>query len=163
MGKPLERPRDPDLYEADFYAWTQEQAARLRARTHNDVDWDNLAEEIESVGLRELRAIEDWYAQMAEFLLLWQLRPQERCHSWQSKISEARIFLEGIFKASPSLCDKAGECLKVGYADALLQIELRKPELVAELPPECPWSVEQLADYAFMPGPPWSPEDLLLD
>ena len=33
-------------YEDDLYAWTQEQAALLRARRTEGLDWDHLAEEI---------------------------------------------------------------------------------------------------------------------
>jgi len=39
----------PD-YETDFYAWTQAQAAAIRAGAWDDVDRDHLAEEIEDVG-----------------------------------------------------------------------------------------------------------------
>ena len=49
MAKPLKKP-DETLYERDFYAWLKDQAAKLRARSHNELDWDNLAEEIESLG-----------------------------------------------------------------------------------------------------------------
>ncbi|MFL5123282.1 MAG: DUF29 family protein, partial [Microvirga sp.] len=52
MGKVLEK-LEESLYERDFYAWLQDQAAKLRARSHNDLDWENLAEEIESVGRSE--------------------------------------------------------------------------------------------------------------
>lgn len=163
MGKPLERPQPPDLYEADFYAWTQDQAARLRARTHNAVDWDNLAEEIESVGIRELREIRNWYEQLLRTLLLWELRPDERCHSWQSAISEARIFLEGKYELSPSLAARAEERIALAYHDALRSLTWMRPELKDELPRACPWSATQLSDTSFMPGRPWSPDELLLD
>jgi len=39
----------PD-YATDFYAWTQAQAAAIRAGAWDDVDRDHLAEEIEDVG-----------------------------------------------------------------------------------------------------------------
>jgi hypothetical protein len=58
-----------ELYEQDFFLWTKEQAAALRlakslplARTGDSnlpLDWENLAEEIESLGKsdrRELRS-----------------------------------------------------------------------------------------------------------
>ena len=40
-----------DLYDQDFYVWTQEQAAALRAAAKaggrsNAVDWERVAEEI---------------------------------------------------------------------------------------------------------------------
>lgn len=163
MAKPLEKPSVPDLYEEDFFAWTQEQAAKLRTRTHNDIDWDNLAEEIESVGLRELREIREWYAQLLEHLLLWEAKPHRRCHSWQTAIGEARIFIDGKFELSPSLFEQASQTVDLAYGDILQLLPLRHPDLESELPEFCPWSVEQLADYSFMPGKPWSPDELLLD
>ena len=36
------------LYETDFYAWTQRQAALLREEEFTEVDWNNLIEEIET-------------------------------------------------------------------------------------------------------------------
>lgn len=40
------------LYETDFYQWTQQQAALLRRGESNGagLDWENIAEEIESMG-----------------------------------------------------------------------------------------------------------------
>lgn len=47
---------DRDLYERDFYAWTQDQAARLRAMGgHTAIDVAHLAEEIADLGKRERR------------------------------------------------------------------------------------------------------------
>ncbi len=39
-------------YESDFYLWTQQQAALVRQGEFNrvDLDWANIAEEIESMG-----------------------------------------------------------------------------------------------------------------
>jgi Domain of unknown function DUF29 len=44
-------------YDADFYAWTKAQADALRRRAANEVDWDNLAEEIESAGRSDRKEI----------------------------------------------------------------------------------------------------------
>lgn len=38
-----------NLYEADFYSWTQEQANLLRHHQWNQLDLPNLIEEIESL------------------------------------------------------------------------------------------------------------------
>ena len=42
----------PDMkYDEDLYRWTVEQSVALRKRrASNELDWDNLAEEIESLG-----------------------------------------------------------------------------------------------------------------
>jgi hypothetical protein len=45
-------------YEEDLYAWTQDQAALLRARQPDGLDWVNLAEEIAAVGGSDRRKLE---------------------------------------------------------------------------------------------------------
>ena len=45
-------------YDTDFYAWTQTQAAALRAKESKILDWDHLAEEIESLGNEQAHAVE---------------------------------------------------------------------------------------------------------
>ena len=53
-----------DLYECDILIWSEQQAALLRRRADGvlvndrDLDWGNLAEEIEAVGRNELHAVE---------------------------------------------------------------------------------------------------------
>jgi hypothetical protein len=48
---------DQSLYEADILLWSEQQAELLRRRAANQLDWENLAEEIETVGRNELRAV----------------------------------------------------------------------------------------------------------
>jgi len=36
-------------YETDFAAWADEMAAALRARAVDELDWENIAEEIEGL------------------------------------------------------------------------------------------------------------------
>jgi hypothetical protein len=43
------------LYERDFHAWANQQAALLRAGQLSDADIENIAEEIESMGRSEKR------------------------------------------------------------------------------------------------------------
>ena len=38
-----------ELYERDYYTWIQEQVRALRDRRVEDLDWPNLAEEIEDL------------------------------------------------------------------------------------------------------------------
>ena len=52
-----------DLYEADAALWSEQQAALLRRRAAGDLineadlDWPNIAEEIESPGKRDAREL----------------------------------------------------------------------------------------------------------
>ena len=59
-----------DLYDTDILAWSEHQAALLRRRAagelvnEGDLDWPNLAEEIESVGSEQLHAVESLLVQI---------------------------------------------------------------------------------------------------
>jgi predicted YcjX-like family ATPase len=48
-----------NLYDEDFVRWTEEQAAALRQakRSNLPLDWENLAEEIESLGRSDRREL----------------------------------------------------------------------------------------------------------
>jgi hypothetical protein len=53
MQTPEANPMVATLYEADFYAWIQEQAELLRDRQWSQLDLPNLIEEIESLGRQD--------------------------------------------------------------------------------------------------------------
>uniref|UniRef100_UPI0036F359D6 DUF29 domain-containing protein n=1 Tax=Trichocoleus desertorum TaxID=1481672 RepID=UPI0036F359D6 len=44
---------EPNLYDNDFYAWTQEQAALLHQQQWSQLDLPNLIEEISSLGKQQ--------------------------------------------------------------------------------------------------------------
>ena len=75
MGKAA---RD-DLYERDFHAWTQDQAARLRALAgDNRFDAERVAEEIEDLGASARRAVESHLLNMLVHLLKLAHSPAEQ-------------------------------------------------------------------------------------
>lgn len=73
-------------YDEDFYAWTQHQAALLRTEKWQDLDSTNLAEELESLGKRDLRELESRLEVLVMHLLKWCYQPErrERGRSWRS-------------------------------------------------------------------------------
>jgi hypothetical protein len=159
MGEPLTKPEE-SLYERDFYIWTQEQGAKLRARTLNDIDWENVAEEIESVGRRERREIRERLDTLLGLFLKWQFQRNLRCHSWQSGISEQRTFIESTLEMSPSLKDFPDEILQDEYEWARQRVAMETGLPVSTFPEKVPFSVAELLDFRFMPGRPWSPDEL---
>ncbi|WP_257252523.1 MULTISPECIES: DUF29 domain-containing protein [unclassified Endozoicomonas] len=40
------------LYESDFYSWTKQHAQLIKERRFDKLDLDNLAEEVEDMGLK---------------------------------------------------------------------------------------------------------------
>lgn len=47
-----------DIYDSDILLWSERQAELLRRRAANELDWDNLATEVEDIGMGALQAVE---------------------------------------------------------------------------------------------------------
>src|SRR4051795_11325176 len=84
-----------DLYEQDFYAWTQAQARELRrfaaTRPNLPLDLPHLAEEIADLGSERRDSLRSWTARIIQHLLLLEHSPERdpRAH-WVSEISDFR-------------------------------------------------------------------------
>ncbi|HJU28752.1 MAG TPA: DUF29 domain-containing protein, partial [Candidatus Binataceae bacterium] len=98
-------------YETDFYAWTREQAQALRARQGEALDWNNLAEEIESIGRSDAEALASQLARLLLHLLKWRYQPNRRSRGWELSIMEARLRINRRLRKSPSLKSKLAELL----------------------------------------------------
>ena len=100
--------RSACLYEEDFVRWTEEQAEALRQAARNGtnlpLDWDNLAEEVESLGRSERRELRSRIAVILEHLLKLQcssaLDPRP---GWMDTIERERSAIERLLEDSPSL------------------------------------------------------------
>jgi hypothetical protein len=97
-----------DLYERDFVAWTEEQAARIRAAagTHPNllIDWENVAEEIESLGRSDARELQSRLETIIEHLLKLQHSPAEDPRGgWMGTVARERAKAEELMEESPSL------------------------------------------------------------
>ncbi|MEI8393733.1 MAG: DUF29 domain-containing protein [Rhodospirillaceae bacterium] len=140
------------LYEQDFYAWANQQAALLRAGQLSLADIDHIAEEIESMGKTEKRELVNRLAVLLMHMLKWSFQPEGRCTSWRLTIKEQRRELIDHLSDNPSLKARLPEAIESGYARAQLSAarETSLPE--ATFPPACPWSFEQLMDENFWPG-----------
>jgi len=94
------------LYDHDFFLWTQEQAAALRRAKDSNLplDWENLAEEIESLGKSDRRELSSQIRRILRHLLKLEASPaQEPRAGWHSTIIEARSQIAGVLSDSPSL------------------------------------------------------------
>ncbi|MGU3540648.1 DUF29 family protein [Methylobacterium sp. A54F] len=80
------------LYDDDIVTWAEEQAAALRALASrgdlsNAVDWENIIEEIESVGRADISAVESAFSQALVHILKYASAPQAvSTRSWRAEI-----------------------------------------------------------------------------
>jgi hypothetical protein len=138
-------------YNTDFYAWTQEQAQRLKTGQWENLDIENLAEEIESLGKREKQELRNRFRILLGHLLKWHYQPQQRSHSWQSTIREQRRRIIQHLEENPSLQPYLPEAFQLGFEDGVdLAIqETNLPE--GTFPTTCPYTLDQALDAEFLP------------
>ena len=147
------------LYEADFVAWTEEQAAALRhaaeTGTNLPVDWMNVAEELDSMGRNDKRAIDSLLAGVIEHVLKLDHSPaRDPRHGWETSVRKNRRAIRKLIKDSPSLRPHLAaalpECWADGREDAAAGLET--DGMAADvLPAACPYTLDQLLDESWWP------------
>ncbi|MFB2876536.1 DUF29 domain-containing protein [Floridanema aerugineum] len=141
-----------ELYETDFYAWTVEQAKFLRNEDWNNLDISNLAEEIESLGKQDRRELKNRLRVLIGHLLKWEFQANKRSNSWSNTIDEQRFQILGLLQESPSLKPYLPDAISEVYKYAL-KLAIGETSLSKEtFPQECPYSLEQILDFEFLPG-----------
>ena len=96
------------LYEDDTAAWSEQQAAALRAAARGGsnqlLDWENLAEEIESLRKSLKYAMGSQIFRIIHHLAKLEYSPAaDPRKGWRRSIRQARMEIRRILKDSPSL------------------------------------------------------------
>ena len=154
---------DLPLYERDFHAWTRDQAEKLRTRAHNDVDWENVAEEIDSLGRSDRREISHRLGVLLLHLLKWQFQPRKRKLGWLSTVREQRHRIAQLIRESPSLKAYPARQMRREYEFARQNPIDETGLSESEFPVSCPYTIGDVLDDAYFPGQPWLPEQLARD
>ena len=146
---PMPRPRivrpEPDLHERDYAAWLARQAAHLRAGRLDALDAANLAEELDTMGRSERRALESHVKNVLLHMLKWEHQPRRRSTSWELSIDNGRDGIADVLRDSPSLRPQIAEIVAEQYPraqhDAAKQMK-RDPD---KLPADCPYSWAEIS------------------
>ena len=138
-------------YHQDFYGWTQEQAALLRAGRLSDLDIENLIEEVECMGRSEKRELESRLTVLLLHLLKWKYQEVRRGRSWELSIAEQRIQFRKTLKENPGLKPLLDEILSDAYSLAILQASRETKISKSVFPQQCPWSFSQITDDNYLP------------
>jgi hypothetical protein len=139
-------------YERDILEWSEQQAALLRRRADGelindaDLDWPNIAEEIESVGRGELRACGSLLVQALVHMLkaeAWPLSPA--VPGWRAEAIRFRMEAADAF--TPSMRQRLD--VEKLYARALRLL----PDTIDDqeplpVPQECPVTLDELLSEA---------------
>jgi Domain of unknown function DUF29 len=103
LEQPLKTQWSHSLYEQDFHQWTQQMATVLRNGHFDQLDIENIAEEIESLGRSDKRELKRRLTVLLMHLLKWHYQPEQRSNSWRATITEQRIRILDLLSESPSL------------------------------------------------------------
>jgi hypothetical protein len=147
------------LYDLDFHNWLMEQADAIRRRSANEIDWENLAEEVESLGRSQRAGLRSHLKRLVQHLLKWEHQPERRTYGWKNTINVQRAAVENLLEISPSLKssieDLFDRAYQLGRLEALLETGLDE-----ELIPETPEFTLQQAMDARWPDElrTWKPE-----
>ena len=136
------------LYERDALAWAERQADLLRRlaageRLNAAVDWPNVIEEVQDVGLSELRACRSLLQQALRHLLKLHAWPDnDAAAHWRD---EAGVFLDDAAERfTPSMHQRID--LAEIYAKAVRRVRAAtdKAGKPRPLPEACPFTLEEL-------------------
>ncbi|TVP65503.1 MAG: DUF29 domain-containing protein [Nodularia sp. (in: Bacteria)] len=136
-------------HENDFYAWTAEQVNLLKTRQLDQIDWQNIADEIEDMGRSEKRQLENRLEILIMHLLKWQFQPNLRSRSWQLTIKEQRLRLEKLLQKNPSLQPHLTEAIEDVYP--LASISAEKETGLSLFPDICPYTLTDIISPKFLP------------
>ena len=138
-------------YEQDFYGWTQEQAALLKAGQLNALDITNLIEEIETMGRSEKRELQSRLMVLLVHLLKWKYQPARRGRSWQLTIEGQRENCFDVLEDNPSLKSKLDAILARAYSNARITASEETGLDKNDFPVTCPWVYDQIIDSSYYP------------
>jgi hypothetical protein len=142
-----------ELYETDFVLWTEKTAELLRQKNYNAVDWENVIEEIESMGRNDRNAVESWLTRLIEHLLkltYWESERERNARHWMGEIATFRVQLKKKMKTA-TLANHARDCFGESYSEAReILIDAGYVNEVS-IPAEPQFSLEQVLERGWFP------------
>lgn len=140
------------LYEQDFYQWVQTTVKQLRSRDLTNLDWDNLIEEIDSLGKQEKRELVNRLIVLLMHLLKWEFQAEKRSRSWLATIKIQRLEIAQHLKSNPSLKSYINNAVINAYEIAILEAVKETGLSIKTFPVSCPYSWLEITSDRFFPG-----------
>jgi hypothetical protein len=138
-------------YEQDFYDWVTQNVALLRAGRLSDIDAEHIAEELESMGKRDLRQLRSRLQVLVMHLLKWRYQANRQSGSWLATIDHQRDEIEMLLLDSPSLRRELEPALRMIYPKAVRDAQRETGLSAAIFPETCPFSADEILNPHFLP------------
>lgn len=144
----------PELYDTDFFAWLQQQAAAIRVGDWDAIDREDLAEEIDSIVRHASSELRHHLDELLVWFLVWAYAPESReAHPhWYVRIVSQRCEIETIVGVWPHLAQTIATALPKAYAHGREVASEETGLPLARFPEICPWAPEQVIRHSFWAG-----------
>jgi HD-GYP domain-containing protein (c-di-GMP phosphodiesterase class II) len=113
--------KNAELYETDFYGWTQDTARKICVGQFAEIDRDALAQEITNLGSSEEDRLERWFTLYLMHRLKWDYQPVMRSRSWTLSIRNHQNQARKWFRRNPSLKPHVQRLWEDAYESARLE------------------------------------------
>jgi hypothetical protein len=138
-------------YRVDFFTWANTQADAVRRRSANELDWDNIAEELEGLARQDAWELYNRFVVLVTHLLKWRHQADWRGPSWETTIRVQRKDIAKLLKRSPGLKSVQAEDFLDAFDRARLSAAEEMKRDPRTLPTEAPFTVEQALDPNYWP------------
>ncbi len=149
------------VYDDDILEWSEQQAAALRRAAHarpnvsNEIDWENVAEEIESVGRSQFLAVESLLRQILIHLIkavsieAQDLESQDPLLHWRKEVIAFHTDVRKRMTPSMRLRLDQAEIWRDALRQADADLAVYGQSVAADLRKECPLSLAEILDPDF--------------
>jgi hypothetical protein len=155
MGRGTQRAQGPAAlekragYDSDFYTWSQEQGRLVREGRWNEVDRENVAEEIESLGREQFNKLESAIRIVLIHMLGWDYQPERRSRGWSLSIKGRRIALRNVIADNPGLKPRIAEAVTRAYEQGRVEAANETGLRDTTFPETCPYSFDDITSRVF--------------
>ena len=129
------------LYEQDYLLWIEDTVHKLQTRDIKGLDFDNLIEEIESLGRSQKHELENRLGELFEHILKRTYVNMPDCYrGWVESIDKQRVSIKRLLKQAPSLKPYFSQVFDEVYKDTLKIVRRGYPQ--CEFPDTWPFSCD---------------------
>ena len=138
------------LYETDFMDWLTQQKLALASRDITALDWENLAEELDAMGISEKNELKNRLIILLTHLLKWQYQSSKRSISWFTTIANQRDDLQDLLNEKPSLKQYIPDILPKAYRNARREASAETGLVLSTFSEICPYDVQEILNPEFL-------------
>ena len=131
-------------YEEDWAAWLTSQVELLKSRRFEEIDYDNLIDEVESLVRSNFRGFVSAVEVVMTHMLKWGFQLAYQSKSWARSIALHRLRVTIELEKCPSYCSHIYEAIAKAYRGARFVAERETGLLRQTFPAECRYTWDEI-------------------